>query len=95
MKKIMIYTNEKSEITLIDDDDTDLSTYTKQISRIMEMSKICILETTSGTVVLKPSRINCINVLELSLPEVSEIVVTSIQKDVTSKVKNNLDVIKD
>jgi hypothetical protein len=94
MKKIIIYVDEKSSITLIDDDDMDLSIYTKQVSRLMELSKVSILETTSGSLILKPSKINFIEVSELSSPEICEKIVLP-SKTGLGKVKNNLDVIKD
>jgi hypothetical protein len=72
MKKITIYNDESQELILIDDDDTDLTLYTKQVSKILESQKICILETSSGNAILKPSKINSIFVTELLLPEINE-----------------------
>ena len=64
MKKIVIHQKNLENIILIDNDSRDLITYTKEISKIMELSKVCILETTSGNIILKPSEISSITVLE-------------------------------
>ena len=95
MKKITIYSDESQELTLIDDDDTELTIYTKQVTKLLESPKICILETSSGNVVLKPSKISFVFVTELSLPEISEKPVSVVKPTVVSKVKNQSDVIKD
>jgi hypothetical protein len=67
MKKIVINQKGSKIIELLDDDQTDLTTYTKEISKIMEMTKFCILETTSGNIIVKPSEISSINVLEFDI----------------------------
>ena len=95
MKKITIYTDESQNLILIDDDDTDLIVYTKEISKILELTKVCILETSSGNAVLKPSKINSIFVTELSSPEISERSISQQKLIKPIKVKNELDVIKD
>ena len=96
MKKIIIYNDESKELTLIDDDDTELTAYTKQVSKIMESTKVCILETSSGNTILKPSKINSIFVTELSLPEINEKPISQPKfLKSTPKVKNQSDVIKD
>ena len=96
MKKIIIYNDESKELILIDDDDTELTAYTKQVSKIMESTKVCILETSSGNTILKPSKINSIFITELPLPEINEkpILQPRIIKS-SPKVKNHTDVIKD
>jgi hypothetical protein len=65
MKKIIINQKDSKVIELLDDDKLDLTTYTKEISKIMELTKVCILETTSGNIIVKPSEICSINVLEV------------------------------
>jgi len=93
MKKIIINQKDSKEIELIDDDQKDLVTYTKEISKIMELTKICILETTSGNIIIKPSEICSINVFEVDNKK---------QKNVNQKINsvkpvvvNQNDVIKD
>jgi hypothetical protein len=63
MKKIIIYKN-PDPLVLTDDDETNITEYTKQLSLMLESSKICILETTSGNVILRPSKIDLIFVSE-------------------------------
>ena len=66
MKKIVIYLDDSKLLTLLDDDETNIEEYSKEISKILESSKVCILETTSGNVLIKPSKISSIYVVELS-----------------------------
>ena len=70
MKTIRIYQENSEHIDLLDKDDSDLVTYTKKISEILESTKICILETTSGVLSIKPSKINSILVDELHEKEI-------------------------
>jgi len=98
MKKIVIYNDESNCLTLIDDDDTDINSYSKEISKVLESSKICILETSSGNAILKPSKINSMFVTELDSPEINEQRTSSGKTKVVANVKklmNNEDVIKD
>jgi len=98
MKKIVICHDETNSLTLIDDDDADINSYSKEISKVLESSKICILETSSGNAILKPSKINSIFVTELSSPEINEQKVSNVKTKVVANVKkimNNEDVIKD
>jgi hypothetical protein len=88
MKKIVIYQENSKPIILQDDDITNISWYTKEVSKILELSKICILETSSGNIILKPSKVNSIFVTEM---EKSETGVKIINKSVI----NNQDVLKD
>lgn len=66
MKKIVIYLDDSKLLTLLDDDSTNIELYSKEISKILESSKVCILETTSGNVLIKPSKISSIYIVELS-----------------------------
>lgn len=66
MKRIIIHGKENSnQIILTDNDDNDLLSYTKELSKIMESSKISILETTSGNLLIRPLEIFSIQVEEI------------------------------
>lgn len=65
MKRIVIGNN-SSEIVLYDKNNSDLSTYSLEISEIMKEKDITILETTSGSIILKPSQISYIYITEVS-----------------------------
>jgi len=101
MKKFITFNQESKSVTLVDDDPRDLSTYTKEISKIMESAKVCIVESSSGNLIVKPSNINSILVSEIE-PEDS--IFKSIKKPQKSidkkepnseKLFNKDDVIKD
>jgi ribonuclease HII len=95
MKKIIINQKDSKEIELLDDDQKDLTTYTKEISKIMELTKICILETTFGNIIIKPSEIRSINILEVDNKNQKNINQKIENSNVKSVVANQNDVIKD
>jgi hypothetical protein len=88
MKKIVIYQENSETLTLLDNDDSDINLYSKEISKILELSKVCIISTTSGNAVIKPSKIKSILVSEL-LDNINK----KIKKGITSD--DTKDVIKD
>lgn len=95
MKKIIINQKHSKEIEFFDDDNKDLIVYTKEISKIMELTKICILETTSGNIIIKPSEISSINVLEVDVKKQKNINQKIENINVKQTVVNQNDVIKD
>ena len=98
MKKIVINQKNSNVIELLDDDLNDITLYTKDISKLMELSKICIIETTTGSVIIKPSEINSISVFEIENNKKQKSSVNQkVENSVVSKhvVINQNDVIKD
>jgi len=65
MKKIVINQKNSDSLILEDESTDDIKTYTQEISKIMEYSKICIIETTNNNVVVRPSEISSIIVTEV------------------------------
>ena len=65
MKKIVINQKNSDPLILEDESSDDIKTYTNEISKIMESSKICIIETTYNNVVIRPSEISSIIVTEV------------------------------
>lgn len=86
MKKIIIVYKNSSHLTLTDEDSTDLRVYTKELTKIMELSKICILETSDCNVIIRPSEISSILV-----KDTKSIKDESLEK----KIFNKEDIIKD
>ena len=64
MKKIVIFQENVSNIELVDLDDSDLSSYIKKLSLVLELGNISILHTTSSSIVLRPNKIISILVNE-------------------------------
>ena len=62
MKKIEIHQENIDPIILYDKDYSDLSLYTSELSKILKSKEISILETTSGSVIIKPSKISSISI---------------------------------
>ena len=57
MRQIKVFQENTDTVILYDKDFSDFSTYVKQISEIMKSDEVSILEATSGSMILKPSKI--------------------------------------
>jgi len=63
MKEVTVYL--KNRVVRIHDDDTsDLSEYTKKMLDIMKSQKIMILETVHKNIIVRPSQVDCIEIIE-------------------------------
>jgi|APSaa5957512576_1039674.scaffolds.fasta_scaffold169606_1 hypothetical protein len=78
MKILKIYQNGSSvPIILTDDDDSDLSEYSKKVSNVLESKNVVILNVSSGSLVLRPHTVPSILISDdkeiesISLPEES------------------------
>jgi len=60
MKIIKIFQENNEIIELIDNDDTNRVEYTAQLKNIFESNDVMILETSSGSVIIRPHKINAI-----------------------------------
>ncbi len=100
MKKIIeIYGIDHSLVKLADEDDTSLSDYCQELAKIFNATDHVILETTSGTAILKPSNIILINVseppeklsldlgVETTLPEITPTPPKEVKKQTRSRTK--------
>jgi hypothetical protein len=52
-------------VFLYDDNDDDLSKYTKEVSEILDVDTVIIFETTSGSTILRPNKISVIRVTNI------------------------------
>ena len=90
MKKIVIYQKQLEPLIIIDYDNTNREDYTKELIKLVESTKVCILETSHVNVIIKPSEISSIIVEELS--ENKEL---QSEKSNQNKIFNSTDIIKD
>ena len=80
MKKIKVFT-ESGPIEVLDSDSLPLDEYSKQISSLLESSNISILETSTGCLILRPSKISGISILEEKSTKESKKSQTKIEED--------------
>ena len=66
MRKITIYQSDSQNIEVLDDNDEPISQYRDRLSKLMKMGNIAILETSSLSVILRPSKIIGITVKEIN-----------------------------
>ena len=64
MKIIKIFQENSKEIELLDDDNTNRNEYTIKLKGIFESSDVMIIETSSASVILRPHKINFIQVID-------------------------------
>ncbi len=72
MKKIMVFQENVDKIELLDSDESSLSDYVQKLSSLLKLSDISILHTSSGSVILRPSKVVSFLVSEVKA-EVEEI----------------------
>ncbi len=67
MKGIYIYgvTNQSGSLYLQDDDDSDITEYTKRLTSLLKSENVVILETTDGNAILKPNKVDAIFVTDV------------------------------
>jgi len=66
MKVIKIIHENADPIEVHDNDERDLVSYAENLSKLLEASNVTILETTSGSVIVRPSRVCSIVVSEVN-----------------------------
>jgi hypothetical protein len=88
MRKITIHQG-SNIIEVLDDDDSKIGSYCKDLSKLFDMGNISLLETSHATVILRPSKINSIIVenVQDDKEEVSE----EVQKEKTEDIIMDLD----
>lgn len=64
MKRITIFRTNSEKVQVMDDDDTNLTEYSTNLSHILEASNVVILETSEGNIIVKPTKIDLILVSE-------------------------------
>lgn len=65
MKEITIFQKNNPPIRFTDDDSNDVAEYTQQMSSLLEVNNVTILETSSGSIIIRPHTISSIEVREL------------------------------
>lgn len=63
VKKIKVFT-EAGSIEVLDSDSLPIEEYSKQLSSLLDSSNVSILETSSGCLILRPSKVSGISVSE-------------------------------
>lgn len=84
MKQILIEKKSGPPIILTDDDDSEISEYTKKCSEILELSNISIIETSSSSAIVRPKEVTSIIISELSNEEKSTDVIKPEKVDTIS-----------
>ncbi len=62
MKEITIFQENNPPISFTDEDGNDLNKYTQELSSLLEVNNVIILETSSGSVIIRPHTISSIEV---------------------------------
>ena len=64
MKRILIFQEGSNTVELLDDDGMDVPSYAESLSALLEAGNITIINTTSGSLIARPSRVTGIYVEE-------------------------------
>ncbi len=87
MKSIVIYQDGAEKIELFDEDDRDNEGFALELSNALKSSTVSIINTSSGSLIVRPSKINSILVQDQS--KATEM----IPKPVKAKVKQKKEVV--
>jgi len=77
MKRIVIYQENIEPIILNDDDNSQISSYVENLSKILDLKRIVTLQTTDKLLILRPSKI-----VSISVSESNEEIKNRIEEDV-------------
>lgn len=94
MRKVTIYQSDVQNIEVLDDSDIPIDQYRNRLSELMKMGNIAILETSTLSVILRPSKIVGITVKE-SNDESSQEKILPKSKKIKVKPKETEDIITD
>jgi hypothetical protein len=77
MKRIVIYQENMEPIILNDDDNTDISSYVENLSKILDLKRIVTIQTTDKVLITRSSKI-----VSISVSETNEKIENRIEEDV-------------
>ncbi len=80
MRKITIHQEDAKNIEVFDENDDPLDEYCNRLSTLMKMGNVAILQTSSASVVLRPSKVVGIKV-ENGTSKIEEIPPTTLPKE--------------
>lgn len=85
MKKIIIVKENGESLITHDNDDSDILEYSSKLSELMNASHISILETSEKILIVRPNKIEAIEVSEVEIKNIKPI----------QPVKEHIDIITD
>jgi hypothetical protein len=93
MKRIVIYQEGSDTVELFDDDGSEVPSYTERLSDLFQVGNISVVNTTSGSLAVRPSKITAVLVQDFKEPSQK----TPIKKDPKNnkKVEEEVDIITD
>jgi len=65
MKEITIFQDNNPPILFTDEDKSDLEDYRRQLIALLEAKNVVVMETSSGSIIIRPHTINSIKVVEI------------------------------
>jgi|ADurb_Ile_02_Slu_FD_contig_81_618417_length_679_multi_1_in_0_out_0_1 hypothetical protein len=77
MKRIVIYQENIEPIVLNDDDNSQISSYVENLSKLLDLKRIVTIQTTDKALVVRPTKI-----VSISISETDEKIENRIEEDV-------------
>ena len=92
MKRIEIYQENSETVILFDEDKSNISKYTEKFSKVLEASKVTIIETSDSRLIIKPYKIVSIKISETKKLAAKETKIKANSKgNITNKVKKEME----
>jgi len=92
MRKITIHQGSNT-IELLDNDNSEIDSYCKELSKVFEASNISLLQTSHATVILRPSKITGVVVENFPSSDQSDEVIEDLSSE--EKPEKTIDIIMD
>ena len=73
MKSIIIHLDNGESVRVRDDNSDELETYTLELSKVLESTNVITISTTEKNLILRPTRIDLIEVEEIKVPSEDEV----------------------
>ena len=94
MKRIEVFQENADRVELFDLDNSDIFDYTQSLSSLLELSKVSVLHTTSGSVILRPSKVISLLVSEVE-KDVGEVKEEATLDKKSLSSKEHIDILTD
>ena len=85
MKTIKLYIETGEPITINDEDNKNIEEYTSELSSILQEGNIVVLNTSSSSIILRPSRITGIEVKETNVKKFVQPIKNIVKKPAKAK----------
>ena len=94
MKRIVIFQEGSNTVELLDDDGSEVPSYAERLKDLLQVGNVSIINTTSGSLVVRPSKITSVLIHDHKEPPKNPITKDP-KNNKKAKAKKEVDIITD